>query len=376
MTFLWSSILILFCYAFRRRSILLNLCSVTGIVLLYFFCLIRMVVPMEFPWTIPVSGGGIYNHVYRIMKWKVFEISGYPVTAAHLFAGIWLAGVFVFLLLYFVQYYKAVAYFGRMKPSTDLDVQTVFQKVCGGTGSRIAVIQTPAAETPCCMGIIRKRILIPDKPYTVQELYYILLHEYNHLHNHDILLMQLVNILSILFWWNPFIYLLKKDINQNIEIRCDQMVVKRISKEERADYLTVILKEFQETVEGHRTGRKYVGIAQLLEQHGSGMIERFEKVAGTQKPASKKGTIVLCTIAVFILVISYSWILQPYYEAPHEDYEYDDKGNDKIDIKDSYIYNKEGRYYIHCEQGEFPIDNKKHLEMLQKSGFEMKEDTK
>lgn len=366
--------MILFCYACRRRSILLNLCSVTGIILLYFFCLVRMVVPMEFPWTIPVSGGGIYNHIYQIMQRKLFGISGYPVTIAHLFVGIWLAGIFVLLLSYFIKYYKAVVYFGRMKPSADPDVRAAFRKVCGKTESRIAVIQTPAAEIPCCMGMIQQRILLPDKPYTEQELYYILLHEYNHLHNHDIFLMQLVNILCILFWWNPCIYLLKKDVNQNIEIRCDQMVVKRISKEERADYLAVILKEFQDTLQGRRTG--YVGVAQLLEQHGSGMIERFEKVAGTQKTASKKGTIALCTIAVFIFVISYTWILQPYYEEPQKDYEAGSNGIHQIDIGESYIFEKDDKYYVHCKQGELPIEDKKHLEMLQKSGFKMKEETK
>lgn len=330
---------------------------------------------MEFPWTIPVSGGGVYNHIYRIMKRKLFGIAGYSVTVAHLFAGVWLVGIFVLLLFYFIKYYKAVVYFGQMKPSADPDVRAAFQKVCGKMDSRITVIQTPAVESPCCMGMIRERILIPDKTYTAQELYYILLHEYNHLRNYDILLMQLVNILSILFWWNPFIYLLKKDINQNIEIRCDQMVVKRISREERADYLAVILKEFQDTMEGQQTGKKYVGIAQLLERHGSNMIERFEKVAVTQKPASKKGTIVLCAIGVFVLVISYTWILQPYYEAPQQDYEYNAR-NSRVKIEDSYIYQRDGQYYVHCGQEDLPIEDEKHLEMLQKSGFEIREETK
>lgn len=370
MTFLWSSLLILFCYAFRKKSALLNLCSVTGVIFLYLFCLVRMLVPMEFPWTIPISGGGGYNQIYRVLRKEVFQISGHSLTIAQLLGGIWLAGVLVLLLLYARQYYKAAAYFEKMRQSSDPDVKAAFQKVCGETTSRIVVVQTPAVQVPCCMGLIRKRILIPDKNYTVQELYYIILHEYNHLNNHDILLMQLINILCILFWWNPFIYLLKKDMSQNIEMRCDQMVVKRISDEERAEYLEVILKEFQESTKERRTG--YAGIAQLLELHGDGMVERFEKVAKPQE-ASKKGTIIICSIEVFLLVISYLWILQPYYEAPSEDYEYDE-GNDKIDINDSYIYSKDGQYYIHCEQGDFLVDDKEHLEMLQKSGFSIKEE--
>lgn len=373
---MWSSVLILFCYVFRRRSILLNLCSVTGIIFIYLFCLVRMLVPIELPWTIPVSGGRIYNRVYWIMKQELFHFLEHPVTVAHVIAGIWLAGVLMLLLLYIRQYYKAFIYFGQIKQTSDPEVQAAFQKVCGGKPGGIVVIQTPAVEIPCCMGLIRKRILIPDKPYSERELYYIILHEYNHLCNRDILLMQLVNILTILFWWNPFIYLLKKDINQNIEIRCDQMVVKKISQEERADYLAVILKEFQETVEGYRTGKKYAGIAQLLEQHGSGMVERFEKVAGMQKETSKKGTFILSTIVAIVLVVSYSWILQPYYEPTQDDYRYEDKGATDVDIEDAYIYEKNGKYYVHCKQGDALIEDKKHLKMLQKSGFIMKEKRK
>ena len=373
MTFLWSSLLILFCYAFRKKSALLNLCSVTGVIFLYLFCLVRMLVPMEFPWTIPISGGGGYNQIYRVLRKEVFQISGHSLTIAQLLGGIWLAGVLVLLLLYARQYYKAAAYFGKMRQSSDPDVKAAFQKVCGETTSRIVVVQTPAVQVPCCMGLIRKRILIPDKNYTVQELYYIILHEYNHLNNHDILLMQLINILCILFWWNPFIYLLKKDMSQNIEMRCDQMVVKRISDEERAEYLEVILKEFQESTKERRTG--YAGIAQLLELHGDGMVERFEKVAKPQE-ASKKSTIIICSIEVFLLVISYLWILQPYYEEPQKDYEAGSNGIHQIDIEESYIYEKDGKYYVHCEQGDLLIKDEQHLEMLQKSGFKMKEETK
>lgn len=47
MTFVWCSIFIVLCYILRKRSVLLNLSSMTGIIILYLFCLIRLVVPVE-----------------------------------------------------------------------------------------------------------------------------------------------------------------------------------------------------------------------------------------------------------------------------------------------------------------------------------------
>lgn len=39
MTFVWCSIFIVLCYILRKRSVLLNLSSMTGIIILYLFCL-------------------------------------------------------------------------------------------------------------------------------------------------------------------------------------------------------------------------------------------------------------------------------------------------------------------------------------------------
>lgn len=39
MTFVWCNIFIVLCYILRKRSVLLNLSSMTGIIILYLFCL-------------------------------------------------------------------------------------------------------------------------------------------------------------------------------------------------------------------------------------------------------------------------------------------------------------------------------------------------
>lgn len=71
MTFVWCNIFIVLCYILRKRSVLLNLSSMTGIIILYLFCLIRLVVPVELPWTKVVSGGSLYNFLYQIFGCEI-----------------------------------------------------------------------------------------------------------------------------------------------------------------------------------------------------------------------------------------------------------------------------------------------------------------
>ena len=90
------------------------------------------------------------------------------------------------------------------------------------------IVQTPVVRIPCCMGVFKKRILIPEKSFSDTELYYIIFHEYIHLQNNDFLVKMLINMLCAFYWWNPFVCLLKKDLNQSMEIRCDSLVVQRL----------------------------------------------------------------------------------------------------------------------------------------------------
>lgn len=316
MTFVWCSIFIVLCYILRKRSVLLNLSSMTGIIILYLFCLIRLVVPVELPWTKVVSGGSLYNFLYQIFGCEITCVAGHEIYVYHIFVVAWGVVMAVLLTRYLIQYHRVVSYFSEMEKTEDTELNNILDEICTDKEKRnIKIVQTAAVEVPCCIGIFEKRILIPDKKYSREELHYIILHEYTHLDNKDILTIQLINILCIVFWWNPFVYILKGDMYQSIEIRCDQTVTKKLKSAERGNYLTVILKEYKASVQG-KEFRKPAGAMPLFEDHSDHLIERFRLVAEGQQSSSRIGRILVPVIAVALLVLSYSFILQPRYETP------------------------------------------------------------
>ena len=214
MTFVWCSIFIVLCYILRKRSVLLNLSSMTGIIILYLFCLIRLVVPVELPWTKVVSGGSLYNFLYQIFGCEITCVAGHEIYVYHIFVVAWGVVMAVLLTRYLIQYHRVVSYFSEMEKTEDTELNNILDEICTDKEKRnIKIVQTAAVEVPCCIGIFEKRILIPDKKYSREELHYIILHEYTHLDNKDILTIQLINILCIVFWWNPFVYILKGDMS-------------------------------------------------------------------------------------------------------------------------------------------------------------------
>lgn len=260
--------------------------------------------------------------------------------------------------------------FFRDGKTEDTELNNILDEICTDKEKRnIKIVQTAAVEIPCCIGIFEKRILIPDKKYSREELHYIILHEYTHLDNKDILTIQLINILCIVFWWNPFVYILKGDMYQSIEIRCDQTVTKKLKSAERGNYLTVILKEYKASVQ-EKEFRKPAGAMPLFEDHSDHLIERFRLVAEGKQSGSRIGRILVPVIAVALLVLSYSLILQPRYDVPENTYTIENEFED-INQDNAYLYVSDGKYYLHCEQGNVVID-KQSMKLFKKAGLKFK----
>lgn len=260
--------------------------------------------------------------------------------------------------------------FFRDGKTEDTELNNILDEICTDKEKRnIKIVQTAAVEVPCCIGTFEKRILIPDKKYSREELHYIILHEYTHLDNKDILTIQLINILCIVFWWNPFVYILKGDMYQSIEIRCDQTVTKKLKSAERGNYLTVILKEYKASVQ-EKEFRKPAGAMPLFEDHSDHLIERFRLVAEGKQSGSRIGRILVPVIAVALLVLSYSLILQPRYDVPENTYTIENEFED-INQDNAYLYVSDGKYYLHCEQGNVVID-KQSMKLFKKAGLKFK----
>lgn len=182
MTILWSSILIALFYFWRTKTGLLHICSISTVILLYLFCAIRIALPIELPWTHEVSGGAVYRGIHSIL---FFNTVG-PVRFFELLLAIWLIEIAYHLAKYLIEYHSVMRYIRSIPKAESEEGRKILEEL--DKGKRIEVLKTSAVKSPCCIGIFRKRILLPDKEYGKDELRYILLHEYAHLCNNDILL--------------------------------------------------------------------------------------------------------------------------------------------------------------------------------------------
>lgn len=363
MTILWSSILILIFYFLRKKLILLDVCSVSGVLILYIFCIIRLMIPIELPWTKELWGGEIYNRVYDVVRYEV--VSG--INIYQMFYLIWMAGAFFFLIKLTIRYIKLKKMLDRIPVRKDERAESVLTTVLKDKEKRPEIMKTSAIQIPCCVGVFHRRILIPAKEYSDEELHYIILHEYTHLKNNDVLTKLLINSICAVYWWNPLVYLLRKDMQQSLEIRCDGQVSKKMDSISRSNYLAVMLAEFKDNCHADEFKKYHSSVMPLFEEHSEKLIERFQLVSDRKNGTSIKGNVVAIAITVCLLIVSYSFVLQSEYKCPIEEIETDNKSY-SVNSDNSYITFQDGEYILHTAQEEVVLAEEM-AEMMIKEGI-------
>lgn len=214
-----------------------------------------------------------------------------PVTTI-LFYG-YLAGAAAFLLYQGVSY----AHFRRTVRRWKRDVSRAdYAAMLSDTAHDLGVsapemIVCEAISTPAVTGLLRPRLLLPHERYDVQELRYILRHELCHLKRRDMLLKLVLLAANAMHWFNPVVYLMLRQADEDIELACDSAATDGLELPERAAYSRTLLAAVQSSVRALPATTCFGGTVERLKR-------RITNVLGAQK---KRGLGVVALVLALTL---------------------------------------------------------------------------
>ena len=102
------------------------------------------------------------------------------------------------------------------------------------------VWETDNIGTAFVMGLTRARIYLPTG-LSIKEREYILTHEQTHIKHKDHIVRILMLLVNIVYWWNPFVWLAIWLMKKDMEMLCDEAVVRGLEHKEVKEYLNVLL---------------------------------------------------------------------------------------------------------------------------------------
>jgi beta-lactamase regulating signal transducer with metallopeptidase domain len=133
-------------------------------------------------------------------------------------------------------------------------------------------------DLPFILGIIRPRIYIPST-LNGRSLENVLAHEKTHIKRGDHLWKPLGFLLLSVYWFNPLCWLAYILLCRDIEMACDERVIRDMSKDEIAEYSQTLL-------ECSTAGKRYYNIAACPLAFGAVDVkQRIKGILNYKKPA-------------------------------------------------------------------------------------------
>ena len=91
--------------------------------------------------------------------------------------------------------------------------------------TKVELSHNPLITSPMMIGFFHPSIVLPIGELEDKELSYIFVHELIHYKQRDMFYKWLVQIVVCVHWFNPFVYLLEKEVNKSCELSCDEKVL-------------------------------------------------------------------------------------------------------------------------------------------------------
>lgn len=157
---------------------------------------------------------------------------------------VWIAGMVISFLFYLINF---IIFKIKIKEHLEKLDSKLFEQVKDELKIKrnVNLCKCSLINSPVFVGFVSPIILMPYTNYADEELKLIYKHELTHFKRMDVWYKLILVIASVVHWFNPLVYLMRRYASKDIEYTCDDIVTKDLSLEQRKEYSRVILKTME-----------------------------------------------------------------------------------------------------------------------------------
>lgn len=345
MAFLTSTVLFsLSCIFFSSSKRILNVGYKT-IAFISFLSILRLVVPIDFDFTAILPMNELAKQISFFICQHRIAFFSIRLSIWDILLVIWLIGILFQLILYWRQYKqidRIVIQTGK-NVSYHSNYMKAFQsiQISYGISRQLPVYEIPMLSSPMLFSIRNPRILLPaENNYSDDDLYFIFRHEMTHFLHHDLLYKFFFQLLFIVYWWNPLKYILKRQVNNLLEINVDSSLTQNF--EDAIPYMECLIKIKKQCAVSNKNYFDSCTLSISNIKEGS-LEKRFQLLAHPSKqPHRFSGIFILISISIFLSSYFVTWEPLPV-------------DNSSTMNEQDFILTEENAYAILNEDGTYDI---------------------
>ena len=203
---------------------------------------------------------------------------------------IWLAGLLLCFGFFAVSYIKCYREFRFSLPVED-DILEAWKEKHPLKRS-LSIRQTETIAAPLSYGVIRPVILMPKNTEwkNIYQLRYVLEHEYVHIRRLDMLTKLIMIAAVCIHWFNPLVWVMYILFNRDLELSCDETVVRRFGMDIKSVYATALISMEE----------KKSGLTPLCNSFSKNAIEERIRAIMKIKKTSKFAVIISAVLVICV----------------------------------------------------------------------------
>ena len=304
MTCITNTILLCIFCVFANKNGVLKIVGPECIVILMCLLIVRMFFPFEFKFAYNIKIEDSLQPLIRIFRYQIYG----KIMIQNILLFIWIAGIFIKVFLYIMAVRKTSLFKNHIiKEEWDFILDKYKLETSDYKGlDKVQAGYCDFLSSPCVMGIKKPCILFPRVEYSRKQFHYILKHELMHVQNRDVLWNILIEMLSIVFWWNPLLSYIKSQMLQLVEIRNDSRIMKEMDEKETVFYMQALV----DTVKN--TKKSEIVCSVSFNNNGMKALKKRLKFIANGTQITHMAQIGLVVLTGLILVVNVSFNLMPY----------------------------------------------------------------
>lgn len=300
--------------------------------------LLRMVIPVNFPFTVTIPVSGILSTVSGVL---FSYIGGTQITPAHILVVIWLAEVIrrLFKMYWTNREYRRYLELFRVKDlSSYPEVKEILEEY---HLLSLPVCIVPVSISPEIFGAWNSILVLPEHGIEKEEMRYVCRHEVEHYMNHDVCLKFVIDLAVCIQWFNPLVYLLQEELILAFEMSNDYKVLLGSDEERRLDYSESIIKIAKRL---KKEPVKHTGLS-FIKLHDMNVKRRIQFLLSKNYGETKRrGLSVFLRYILVIVMLVVSFVFVP--EGYIAEYSEAD-GAVKVHEENSYLVKVEEGYELY-----------------------------
>ncbi len=224
-------------------------------------------------------------------------------TPVYILTIVYLTGAILFFLWNMTSYLLYTHKILKSARPADGEEQTVLETVCRiqNLHTTPTLLIAPGIHSPAAFGLFRRRIVLPDIVLTETGLTGTLSHEVTHCKRGDLYIKFVSLLARSLHWFNPLVHVAAFHCETEMELSCDESVLRGCDDETRAAYGEVMLdiirrcRRSQGALTTHFNPRKTAVTARFKNiLYGSGKNRGYALIGICIVLCLLTGTIVAC----------------------------------------------------------------------------------